>query len=259
MKLCLFGGEKLSFYINTVCFDITDSTNKRARCYAQEGSPIFPTLFLANGQSEGRGRMGRSFYSPKDEGLYMTLLSEVPSSNSHFTSLTALSAVALYDALFETFEIKADIKWVNDLYFKGKKIAGILAESFEANGKQLVALGMGINLSTSSFPEELSGKAGAIDTARSFSDEERKALAITVCEKLLTSLASPDLTPYMQKYRNASCVIGKNIIFSEKGVSKKAKAVDITPLGALEVVCEDGSKLSLISGEISLVTLGDKK
>ena len=235
--------------IELFCYGITDSTNKRAREQGQiEGRAA---LFIADGQTEGRGRLGRSFFSPDGTGLYMTLLTEAPKGDA-FALMTSVAAVTLREGISRIFDVDTDIKWVNDLYLDGKKVAGILAESFVCEDKRYVALGMGVNLTTKEYPEELEGIAGAIvkDIESDELEVKRYALAFEVTRGLLEAL-DRDTDGYMERYRRYSCVIGKSIVFTQNGESKRGEAVDITPKGEL-LVKVDGETVSLSSGEITV-------
>ena len=122
-------------------YNIIDSTNEEARRYANGDACVsIPALFIAEEQTAGRGRMGRSFFSPASTGLYASLLIEPPHDSERLLSFTALAAVAAMEAIRSHFGINVSIKWVNDLYLGQKKVAGILAESFVANGKRLSCL-----------------------------------------------------------------------------------------------------------------------
>lgn len=244
-----FAKEKIDiFYYGTV-----DSTNKRAREHAANKAPSRAALIVADGQTEGRGRLGRSFYSPDGTGLYMTLLLPAPREEL-FTRLTALCAVAVRGAIGDIFGVETSIKWVNDLYLDGRKVAGILAESFAVGEVRYVALGVGVNICTKDFPEELSGLAGALSEGRESEDEERAdrlALAFSICKELMAALESEELGQYMELYRRASCVIGREIRFFENGEEKQGRAVDINDRGELIVNTADG-KRALCGGEISV-------
>ncbi len=231
-------------------FTLTESTNREARLYVEHGEyrEHLPVLFIADTQSAGRGRMGRSFYSPADTGLYMTLLLEAP-EREIFSHLTALAAVAASDAIAELYGIGVSIKWVNDLYLYGRKVAGILAESFTEHMRRFVALGIGINLSTTSFPEDISDKAGALCVG---ADVYRKReLAVNICQRLLRSCVG-DTREEMQKYRERSCVIGRQIRFVQGGEEKHGKAAGIEDDGSLAVLLDGGEKILLSTGEISV-------
>ena len=153
--------------IKIIEYGIIDSTNLQARRLIEGawGEEIQPTVLLAEGQTAGRGRLGRSFYSPTDTGLYTSLIIESPSSLDKLLSLTALAAVAASEAIEAAFGINVGIKWVNDLYYNERKIAGILAESCISGTKRYIILGIGINLSTESFPDDILLKAGSLGIA----------------------------------------------------------------------------------------------
>ncbi len=231
-------------------FALTDSTNKEARLYVERGEYAvhLPVLFIADAQTSGRGRMGRSFYSPADTGLYMTLLLQAPEDGT-FSLLTSLTAVAASDAIDELFGIEVKIKWVNDLYLGGRKVAGILAESFTADTRRFVAVGIGINLSTERFPEDIADKAGALCIGDGV--KLKNELAVLICKNLLAFLGG-ETAQGMQKYRERSCVIGRMIRFTRGGESLRGEAVDIQNDGSLAVKLTSGEHILLSTGEISV-------
>ncbi len=240
--------------INIFHYKELDSTNKAARLYASEKTALTPALFVADTQSEGRGRLGRSFFSPKDTGLYMTLL--LPRKEQlAFTRITSLCAIALHNAIKKIFGVSTRIKWVNDLYLNGKKVSGILAESFTECEKSFIALGIGVNISTESFPSELADVACSLTDTHDSSIEEQMALkfalAYEICKELNVCLGSRDIKKYMDDYRMLSCVIGQDISFFENGKEYTGKAIDINDDGALIVSTDRGNR-TLSSGEISV-------
>lgn len=234
-------------------FDEVDSTNTEAKRHCLSGGAV-PALFIARSQSAGRGRMGRSFFSPSDTGIYLSILTQAPKENSGFLKVTSASAVALHKSIFEELGIIAKIKWVNDLYLEGKKISGILAESFFVDDKRYIVVGVGINLCTKDFPEELRDKAGSIISE---GDGQNSAyimsrLAVRVAENLFDVLGGLDGEWIIDYYREHSAVLGKRVTFTENGVAQSGIAEAIDELGALSVRLDDGSEYILSSGEISL-------
>ena len=163
-------------------FDEIDSTNTECKRRIQElpyGEDIFShipegTVFLSDYQTAGRGRMGKAFLSPKGSGLYFSILTKPKGQNKNPLVLTCHAAVAVKRAVKEVFGMELSIKWVNDLFYKGKKLVGILAEGQLSDSSSLAycIMGIGINLffPESGFPEELSGIAGALFDY----DEEKK-------------------------------------------------------------------------------------
>ena len=236
---------------NFIRFKDIDSTNNEAKRYVSDGGAL-PALILSENQSEGRGRMGRSFYSDS-KGVYMTIVIKADGEN-FFLRGTSVAAVCACEAIKELFGVSTEIKWVNDIYYKSKKVAGILAESFFIDDERYVAIGFGINLYTQ-LPAEL--RDIAISIFPEYPDSytlnmQRDALANLICEKLLSAIEKDDYVRYMEKYRALSCVIGKNIVFSQNGCEYNAFVLDINDDGALAVRFDDGSTRYLSSGEISV-------
>ena len=239
--------------IKIIEYGIIDSTNLQARRLIEgaSGEEIQPTVLLAEGQTAGRGRLGRSFYSPTDTGLYTSLIIESPSSLDKLLSLTALAAVAASEAIEAAFGINVGIKWVNDLYYNERKIAGILAESCISGTKRYIILGIGINLSTESFPDDILLKAGSLGVTKVTAKAKRE-LATDLFARLLDLLECEDTSRAMDIYRARSTVIGKRVSFLQNGTETTATALGVTDLGALTVRLDSGETLELASGEISI-------
>lgn len=229
--------------VTLINLDAVDSTSNEARRYAEDLGEI-PALFVADAQSAGRGRMGRSFYSPK--GVYMTLLMD---GDTDLTGLTAAVAVAALHATDALTGGRAEIKWVNDLLLDGKKFCGILAESFSVGERRFVSVGVGVNVGTPSFPEELS------DIARSVgSESDRETVANKLADELcrLISASVRGEREYMREYRERSAVLGKRITFIRDGEAREATAESIRDDGALLVRTDRGELIVLFGGEISV-------
>ena len=245
--------EKLkSRGISSVCFSSVDSTNSAARRHAAEGGAT-PTLFVADSQSAGRGRMGRSFFSPAETGVYMTLLLDVTRDEPTSTvALTSAAAVAVVRAASAVTGADCLIKWVNDVYVGGRKACGILAESFGFGECRYACVGVGINLCTSDFPEELVDIAGAL--RRDASQELRRELTVAVAAELFDIFEDVRRgdTSYMTEYRSRSMVLGKRVTFVRNGCVGEGIAVDIEDGGGLVVEADGGARTVLNSGEITL-------
>ncbi len=227
--------------INTVVFDVIPSTNT----YAKENaaSLSLPSLIIANHQTNGRGRQGKSFYSPADSGLYMTLVFEVKKA---FPLITPAAAVAVCEAIEDVSQFKPQIKWVNDIFYNGKKVCGILSETTKCDSKTLYIIGIGINLTTDNFPEEL-------DMAGSFlTDFNKNELAESISKRILDYTESPDNGRIAEEYRKRLFVIGREIEFTESGVDYTAKVKDINEFCHLITELPDGGEKVLLSGEISI-------
>ncbi len=234
--------------LSLLLFSSIDSTNTEARRYALGGGSA-PALFLAEEQTAGRGRMGRSFFSPKDTGIYLSLLCKSDDLSSDPITVTSAAAVAVYRAIRSVTGISVGIKWVNDLYYEGKKICGILAESFFVGEERFFIVGVGLNLSTVDFPSDLRDKAGSL-----FS--ENTELSDTLCAALahelyaLVTEGCPE--EFMKDYRAASLVLGAPVTYRKNDVERQAVAESVDDLGRLLVRHSDGTTDLLASGEISL-------
>ncbi|MBE6667833.1 MAG: biotin--[acetyl-CoA-carboxylase] ligase [Ruminococcaceae bacterium] len=230
---------------NVFCYDLIDSTNTEARRYALSGGKI-PAVFIAEEQSAGRGRMGRSFYSPLRTGLYISLLLDIPDSDA--VRLTTSAAVAVRKAVLQKTGIDLKIKWVNDLYLASRKVSGILAESVLVGEHRFTILGIGINLDTDFRQTELRDIAGSLG----ISPKIRPALASELIKDIHSVLYEEDPLRVIDEYRQSSCVLGKPVIFTENERSYTGIARDITDHGHLLVLLDGGNEKILSSGEISL-------
>ncbi len=244
----LLASQSLFPDISVQVFRLLDSTNTEAKRYTQSGGRV-PAVFLAEEQSAGRGRMGKSFYSPPSTGIYLSLLLEAPSRLSDTVFITSASAVAVLRAIEAVTGIQAQIKWVNDLYYKNRKVCGILAESFAHNGVSYMIVGVGVNLYTAEFPKELSEIAGALLPRQ---EGLRNRLAARIIAELYTVYKSDDPSWVMRLYRQHSMVLGKQISFTENGVLFRGIARSVDDYGRLYVHLTDGTEKCLASGEISL-------
>lgn len=186
-------------------YGLTDSTNLRAKQAAAEG--IERGLFLAEGQSAGRGRLGRSFYSPEDTGLYFSCLYTIYEPLHSFLALTPAAAVVCARAIEKHCGKKVGIKWVNDLYYEEKKVCGILVESVSAlNLQSKLIVGVGINLHTEEFPPELAGIAGSLGVRI-----DRQAMALEIYRALEGYVCNPADRSFMEEYTARSVVLGKRV------------------------------------------------
>lgn len=229
-------------------FRSVDSTNTRAKALGLDGAG-HGTVLLAEEQTGGRGRHGRSFYSPPGSGLYMSIILR-PDRGTDMQLLTVAAAVAVCRAIESTAGTAPEIKWVNDLYLSGKKICGILAEAVFSpdTGKMALAvLGIGINCSTESFPAELGGKAGSLGKP----GLSRNALAAEIIKNLLDG-SLPTGQALIDEYRRRSLMLGKQVEYTLNGREYSAVVLDISRGGGLVVRTSDGDIQTLSSGEVSV-------
>lgn len=240
---------------------IAGSTNallrERANAGALEGYAI-----VANAQTEGRGRLGRSFYSPADTGIYLSLLLRPQGySPSRAVKLTTMAAVALCEAIEKVSKEQTQIKWVNDIYMDGKKVSGILTEAsldLENGSLDYVVLGIGVNVypPKDGFPAELENIAGTVFHERQSDGKNR--LVAEFLNRFMTYYEAKENLNYAEKYKRRSLVIGKRINVLTFAGQKKAVALDVDGDCRLLVRYEDGQTERLSSGEISIRLSGQE-
>ena len=231
-----------------IYYDLIDSTNTRAKEYAKEMTENRDTVvFIADSQSAGRGRMGRSFVSNKGSGIYISILSYPKSSGIDAVSTTAKAAVALAEAVESVCECDIKIKWVNDLYLGGKKLAGILTEGEIGKDGKIAyqVVGMGINVYKSAISDEISAIATSLE-GETNSPPDRSILAARIIKEFLC-----DEKNYYKEYKSRSFVIGKKVTVIKQSESYEAEVLDINPDFSLEID-RCGKKERLFTGEISL-------
>ena len=219
-----------------------DSTNLRLKEAYRAGEIAPPYLLVAESQTAGRGRLGRSFVSPPGTGLYMSLLAAFP-SNTDAGKITVLAAVAVCRAIEEWTDARPKIKWVNDLFLNGRKICGILAEGVGES----VVIGVGVNLRTppGGFPKE-AGLAGALDR-----DVNAAALAGRVARYLLDGMENPNDPAVIAAYRARMPLIGQTVQYARNGQQKSARVTGVDEDGGLMIQGEDGPE-TLRCGEVTL-------
>lgn len=177
-------------------FDTIDSTNNEAANQARLGSGE-GLCVVARHQTAGRGRQGRVWASEKDAGLYFSMVLR-PRLAARFLPLVTLTAgIAVYDTL-EAYGIKPDIKWVNDIMVRERKISGILAETVETPDGMAVIVGIGINITSGNFPEGLADSATSLDVEtammgpRAITAEEVEAKLTNFLGHWYEILSAPD-------------------------------------------------------------------
>jgi len=232
-------------------FRSVGSTNTEAKRLALDGAP-HGAMAAASEQTAGRGRYGKTFYSPMNTGVYLSVVLRPRESRmSDVQMSTIAAAVAVCRAVEKLTGLSPQIKWVNDLYLGGKKVCGILTEAMtgvESGEIDSVIVGIGVNCTTADFPDELSGKAGSLG-ARGLS---RNRLAAEILLELLAAVGQIGEPGLIGEYRRRSLMLGKNVTFDRGGTEVSAKVLDINDRGNLVVRTPSGEILALSSGEVSV-------
>ena len=244
-----------------VCISEIDSTTKHLMEIAEKNAPDGQVV-LADKQTAGRGRVGKSFASPGGQGIYLSYLIRPQTSlgESAFVSdwltVTGRTAVAVLEAIEEVCGITPQIKWVNDLFLNGRKICGILTQTdleVESGAVRALIIGIGVNVHerTDDFPEELRTIATSIDQETG-KRNSRPALAAAIIRRLdaLRSELPGNADYYLAKYREHCMVLGKTIILRGTPDEEQALALRINDNFELVVRMPDGEEKALTGGEI---------
>ena len=240
-----------------VCLEKTDSTNHYLKMLADRGAPVGQVV-IANEQTAGRGRRGRTFVSLKDKGIYLSILLRPESRPADTAVITAWTAVAICDAIEEVCLFRPDIKWVNDLQFDGRKITGILTEmSLEGESglisSVIIGIGINVNQTPEDFPEELRDTAGSLAMAVGH-PLSRAALAAAMIRSLdrLTACWPIAKERYLEAYRRGCRTPGQAVNVITGAGSRPAEALAVNDDFSLRVRYEDGTVEDLQSGEVSI-------
>lgn len=234
----------------------TGSTNSDVKDLLSQTELPEGTVLLTDYQTAGRGRRGRQFFSPKGCGIYFSILTRPKKEAVDALVITTHAAVAVVRAVKELYGISLSIKWVNDLFYEGKKVCGILAEGKWKHPKLLYCvMGIGLNLFTprGGYPDVLKEIAGSLfgeyNAEKSDSVNRNKLLAtilyhyFSICEE----------TEVLEEYREKNLVLGRTVRFLENGKEQVGRVKRITDKGELQIETETGEEKILLSGEVQFV------
>ena len=226
------------------------STNTEAKQQALNGA-AHGTIILAEEQTQGRGRLGRKFYSPKGTGIYMSIILRPQLHLNQAIQVTTTVAVAICRVIEKLTNQNPHIKWVNDIYLGKQKICGILTEAvtdFESGQVEFIILGIGLNVNTVDFPADLHEIAGSLNPK----DVTRNQLCAHLLNELFSLFSKLNDPQVLEEYKSKSNVLGNWITFMKNQESYEAFAEDINEQGGLIVRLKNDEKMILNSGEISI-------
>ena len=251
----ILSGLKTSVIGKTVySYETIDSTNNEAKRQAQAGAP-HGSIFVAEQQSGGKGRLGRVWSSPAGTGIAVTILLRPDASPLHITNITLLTGLAVCKAIRVYTGCDARIKWPNDIVIGSKKVCGILTEmTAEIDRIEYVAVGIGINVNNTSFAEELSFKATSL-RIESNKIIQRVAFLQTVLQEFelsLTQYNTQDDAAMLAEYKKLCINLNKKISVTRNKKQICGTAYDITATGELLMLCDDGTTLEINSGEVTV-------
>ena len=235
-------------------FEEITSTNTVLKERASKGEQK-NTILISEFQTAGRGRLGKTFFSPKGCGAYLSYLIKPDMYAKDAVFITVAAAVAMKRALKKVFDIDTQIKWVNDIYFKNKKLCGILTEGSILNNKKLAfaVLGVGINIKNPPFgyPDDFAFKATNLEEIKGTISDEEKWQLIGEFINIFDNIFFDKDRSYIKEYIEASCLIGKEIeiLSGEHKGFAIAKTIDEN---ARLIVEKDNKTFTLDSGDVSI-------
>jgi BirA family biotin operon repressor/biotin-[acetyl-CoA-carboxylase] ligase len=236
------------------CFESVGSTNSVAREMAAAGAPD-GTAVVAEGQSQGRGRLGRSWVSPPRRNLYLSVVLRMALPLDRLPQISLLAGVAACDAVREWHA--AAIKWPNDVLVGGRKVAGILAETEGGGGVRSVVLGVGVNLNSllDDFPEDLRDKAGSLRLATG-APVDRARFASRLLghlERRVDQLGASGFAPIAAAWSERCDLIGHTIRVREPGHAVSGEVLGLDAGGALRLRLSGGGEHRVVAGDVTVV------
>lgn len=239
-------------------YDSLPSTNSEALNQARQGAAE-RVCVIAREQSAGRGRQDRVWRSPRDAGLYLSIILRPRLSTDRWPLLTLMAAVAVHETLEQFFGLTADIKWPNDLMASGKKLSGILAETTDSIAGRAAVIGIGVNLAPAAVPPELTKSATAVRTeieGPPVNEAVVNEFANELVRKLLEWYAvlqseGGDARVVTAWCERSSYAEGKAVSVITGGELLTGVTAGLTEAGALRLIKENGETRVLHSAEVS--------
>ncbi|MBI5042563.1 MAG: biotin--[acetyl-CoA-carboxylase] ligase [Nitrospirae bacterium] len=241
-------------------FDAIDSTNSYAHKLAKEGAKE-GTVVLSESQSKGKGRLGRTWFSPSGVNIYLSVILMPQMPSTQITLLTFAAAIAVAKAIRDIAGLDADIKWPNDILIRGKKVAGILSE-METNKNPLmeglsvkfsiIGIGINVNLDKKDIPLELMDNATSIKI-ESNSTIDRMNLICRVLENLeewYNLFERNGVNDIIEEWKSLAITIGRDVKVQSGNSFVEGRAVDIDENGALLIKDRDGVIQRVLSGDV---------
>jgi len=237
-----------------IYFPTLGSTNNYSKKIAREVP--HGTVVISEEQTNGRGRLGRHWFSPKGEGIWMTIILKPDISPTEGMKMTQIAAAAVVGAINRVTGLKVLIKWPNDVVLDGKKVCGILTEmAGELNKMDYLIVGIGINANSQSFSQDLQSVATSLAVHKG-KNIDRQSLIIDILEEFeklyLAYIKEGNLHKTLKIVRDYSAILGRNIYVLKGKERLKAQVLEINDEGILVVRYEDGTIAPILSGEVSI-------
>lgn len=236
-----------------IAHDELESTNDLAKTLLTQGEKE-GTVVLADAQTRGKGRLGRSWYSEKGAGLYFSVILKPPLPPEEFPHLTLLAAVACVTAINQLSPGRANLKWPNDILLNHRKLGGILCEHVVEGPKTGAILGIGLNISQSRFPEELQSIATSLLIENQVHPERYQILPFIInnLDEEYQSLLEVGVAPLLERWRQNSAMLGVPILLTQGAETFSGVAEDLDEFGRLVVLLDSGEQRAFEGGEVRL-------
>lgn len=232
------------------------STNQEAKRLASEGSPE-GTIVIAETQTSGRGRLSRLWFSPESGGIWFSLILRPECQPVEAAKFTFLGAVAVANAIRSISGLAVEIKWPNDIYYQGRKLAGILTElnaELDAINFMVVGIGINVNIDRNVFPVEIQEIATSLkgETGREVSRQSLLRNILLQFEEVYDRIAVSGFGPIFTAWRRMNCTLGYEVDVSSSSQHFTGTAVDIDEEGALLIKKQDGTIERVVAGDVSI-------
>ena len=240
--------------IAAIEYEITDSTNEQAKLYAKSAWDGSPILFLADEQTNGRGRYSRKFYSKKGAGVYLSLLFKPNSGINSTTDVTALSAISMIKAIREQVNAEVKIKWVNDLVLGKRKLGGILIEGAvnpASKSYDYLIAGIGVNLYSTELDDEINDLACDLESETGIKID-KTILTKSFLAHFLAGIGKADSDELFEEYKSRLITPGKAVTIKTVTEEYDAKATHLNRDYSLSVATSSGEVRRIYTGEVSV-------
>lgn len=240
--------------ISAVEYNVTDSTNERAKLYAKDGWNGEPVLFIADKQTNGRGRYSRKFCSKKGAGVYLSLLFRPNTDVIGATAVVALSAISMIKAIREQVSADVKIKWVNDLVLGERKLGGILIEGAvnpASKSYDYLIAGIGVNLYSAELDDEIKDLACDLESETGIKIDKTMLVRSFVAH-FLAGIGKADSDELFEEYKSRLITPGKAVTIKTVTEEYDATATHLNRDYSLSVITNRGEEKRIYTGEVSV-------
>jgi BirA family biotin operon repressor/biotin-[acetyl-CoA-carboxylase] ligase len=242
-------------------FASVPSTNARAKELADAGEPE-GTVVLADEQTEGRGRSGRTWYSPPRLGIWASIVLRPSVEAKRLAGLGIVAAVGIADALGRDLGFDPGVKWPNDILAGGRKLGGVLVEAGQVAGESIesaiVGIGINVNIGPDAFPEELRATATSLSIVAGRLIDRLRVLGIALAafEGTYERYVKEGTWAARERWRELSTTLGRVIEIEDQGQAVSGQVIDLSPEGALVLKGADGAPVEVWHGDVVAVQPG---